>query len=70
LFDRESVLAKGMDKKWRMLHLTQQEQKVVLVLIFLFLTGLAVKSWRAAHPPNSNLIQSSPERSSEAQARP
>jgi hypothetical protein len=34
-----------------MLRLTQQEQKVLIVLVFLLLLGLAVKSWKTAHPP-------------------
>ncbi len=33
--------------KW----LTQREQMVMAVVLFLLLTGLAVKAWRTAHPP-------------------
>ncbi len=33
--------------KW----LTQREQMVVAVVLFLLLTGLAVKAWRTAHLP-------------------
>jgi len=32
------------------LNLTKQQQFVLCAVLFLFLTGLAVKAWRAAHP--------------------
>jgi hypothetical protein len=31
--------------------LTKQEQKVLCLIFVLLLTGWAVKTWRAAHPP-------------------
>jgi hypothetical protein len=34
-------------------HLTKQEQYVLLLVIGLLLLGWAVKSYRAAHPPQS-----------------
>jgi len=34
-----------------MKHLTKEQQKVLCVIILLLLTGLAVKTWRRAHPP-------------------
>lgn len=34
-----------------MLHLTRQQQLVLSLILFLLLTGWAVKTWRAAHPP-------------------
>jgi hypothetical protein len=33
-----------------MLNLTKQQQFVLCAVLFLFLTGLAVKAWRAGHP--------------------
>lgn len=33
-----------------MLHLTKKEQTVLTVVMLLLLTGLAVKSYRTAHP--------------------
>ena len=34
-----------------MKYLTQEQQKVLCVILLLLLTGLAVKTWRTAHPP-------------------
>ena len=34
-----------------MLNLTRQQQLVIVLVIFLFLTGWTVKAWRTAHPP-------------------
>jgi hypothetical protein len=34
-----------------MVNLTRQEQGVLAVVLGLLLVGLAVKAWRAAHPP-------------------
>ncbi len=34
-----------------MIPLTKQEQRVVLIVFLLLLTGLAVKTYRAGHPP-------------------
>ena len=34
-----------------MKYLTKEQQKVLCVILFLLLTGLAVKTWRTAHPP-------------------
>lgn len=34
-----------------MKYLTKEQQTVLCVIIFLLLTGLAVKTWRTAHPP-------------------
>jgi hypothetical protein len=36
-----------------MKYLTKEQQKVLLIIVFLLLTGLAVKTWRTMHPPNS-----------------
>ena len=44
-----------------MKYLTKEQQIVLCVIIFLLLTGLAVKTWRTAHPkpwePNKTMIQ-------------
>lgn len=34
-----------------MKYLTKEQQTVLGVILFLLLAGLAVKTWRAAHPP-------------------
>jgi hypothetical protein len=34
-----------------MKYLTKEQQKVLGVILLLLLTGLAVKTWRIAHPP-------------------
>jgi hypothetical protein len=34
-----------------MKYLTKEQQKVLCVILFLLLTGLAVKTWRTTHPP-------------------
>lgn len=36
-----------------MKYLTKEQQKVLCVIILLLLTGLAVKTWRTAHPKTS-----------------
>jgi hypothetical protein len=33
--------------------LTNEQQKVLCVILLLLLTGLAVKTWRTAHPPRT-----------------
>ena len=33
-----------------MKYLTKEQQKVLFVILLLLLTGLAVKTWRIAHP--------------------
>ena len=47
-----------------MQHLTKKEQTVLTVVMLLLLTGLAVKSYRTAHPPKiqDNATGTSPER--------
>ena len=32
-------------------YLTKEQQKVLCMILLLLLTGLAVKTWRTAHPP-------------------
>jgi hypothetical protein len=32
-------------------YLTKEQQKVLCVILLLLLVGLAVKTWRTAHPP-------------------
>jgi hypothetical protein len=39
--------------KW----LTKQEQLVLCIVLGLLLTGWAVKTWRAAHPPTAAATQ-------------
>ena len=34
-----------------MKYLTKEQQTVLCVVLFLLLTGLAVKTWRVKHPP-------------------
>jgi hypothetical protein len=34
-----------------MLNLTQQQRRALCVVLFLVLSGWAVKAWRLAHPP-------------------
>lgn len=36
-----------------MKHLTKEQQTVLCVVLFLLLTGLAVKTWRIKHPSAS-----------------
>ncbi len=36
-----------------MKYLTKEQQKVLGVILLLLLTGLAVKTWRTAHPPQA-----------------
>jgi hypothetical protein len=36
----------------RMKYLTKEQQTVLCVILFLLLTGLAVKTWRIQHPPH------------------
>ena len=33
-----------------MKYLTKEQQKVLVIILLLLLTGLAVKTWRTAHP--------------------
>ena len=40
-----------------MKYLTQDQQKVLCVILLLLLTGLAVKTWRTAHPPEQATSQ-------------
>ncbi len=35
-----------------MKYLTKEQQTVLCVILFLLLTGLAVKTWRIKHPPH------------------
>ncbi len=37
--------------------LTKQEQLVLCIVLGLLLTGLAVKTWRTAHPPTPAVVQ-------------
>lgn len=39
-----------------MKYLTKDQQTVLCVIILLLLTGLAVKTWRAAHPPRDRAL--------------
>jgi hypothetical protein len=39
--------------------LTKEQQKVLCVILFLLLTGLAVRTWRTAHPPKHLAPQTS-----------
>jgi hypothetical protein len=46
-------------------HLTNEQQKVIAVILLLLLTGLAVKTWRTAHPasrlaPNNSAAAQKP----------
>ena len=36
-----------------MKYLTEEQQKVLCVILLLLLTGLIVKTWRTAHPPDA-----------------
>lgn len=36
-----------------MKYLTKEQQKVLGVILLLLLTGLGVKTWRTAHPPEA-----------------
>lgn len=36
-----------------MKYLTKEQKKVLGVVLLLLLTGLAVKTWRTAHPPHA-----------------
>ncbi len=40
--------------------LTGQEQKVLAIVLFLLLVGMAVKTWRTANPPEMPLTQIEP----------
>ena len=37
-----------------MKYLTKEQQKVLTMILLLLLTGLAVKTWRTAHPPKTS----------------
>ena len=39
-----------------MKHLTKEQQKVLCIVVLLLLVGLAVKTWRLAHPPTHHPI--------------
>jgi hypothetical protein len=41
-------------------YLTKEQQTVLCVIILLLLTGLAVKTWRTAHPPRENAATNTP----------
>jgi hypothetical protein len=41
-------------------RLTKQEQLVLCVVLGLLLTGWAIKSYRAAHPPGQRIQQARP----------
>ena len=44
----------------RMKYLTKEQQTVLCVIILLLLTGLAVKTWRTAHPPKDRPVSAAP----------
>jgi hypothetical protein len=48
-----------------MKYLTKEQQKVLCVILLLLLTGLAVRTWRLAHP--SRQTSNASERSSSVQ---
>ena len=37
-------------------YLTKEQQKVLCMVVLLLLIGLAVKTWRTAHPPKQDTI--------------
>lgn len=43
-----------------MKHLTKDQQTVLCVIIFLLLTGLAVKAWRIKHPAADHAATAAP----------
>jgi hypothetical protein len=43
-----------------MKYLTNEQQKVLCVILLLLLTGLAVKTWRTAHPPKHAVTTQAP----------
>jgi len=43
----------GKSTKESPVQLTRQQQKLLVSVVLLLLTGLAVKSWRTANPPQS-----------------
>jgi len=45
-----------------MKYLTKEQQKVLCVILLLLLTGLAVKTWRNAHPTQqtTNTVSKTP----------
>jgi len=45
-----------------MKYLTKEQQKVLCVILLLLLTGLAVKTWRTAHPTQqtTNTVSETP----------
>lgn len=43
-----------------MKHLTKEQQTVLCVVLFLLLTGLAVKTWRIKHPSASPAATAAP----------
>ncbi len=50
-----------------MIPLTKQEQRVVLIVFLLLLTGLAVKTYRTRQPPDGG--HSAPEASTHANSQ-
>jgi hypothetical protein len=45
-----------------MKHLTKEQQTVLCVIILLLLTGLAVKTWRTAHPSSQAAATRAPQK--------
>ena len=43
-----------------MKFLTAQEQKVLAIVLFLLLVGMAVKTWRTANPPEMPVAKIEP----------
>jgi|TARA_B100000959_G_scaffold68916_1_gene72995 hypothetical protein len=43
-----------------MKFLTAQEQKVLAIVLFLLLVGMAVKTWRTANPSEMPVVQIEP----------
>lgn len=52
--------ARYSQSRHAMKHLTKEQQKVLCVIILLLLTGLAVKTWRRAHPPTDPAVTAWP----------
>ncbi len=43
-----------------MKYLTKDQQTVLCVILFLLLTGLAVRTWRTTHPPRDRAATVAP----------
>jgi len=43
-----------------MKFLTEQEQKVLAIVLFLLLVGMTVKTWRTANPPEMPVAKIEP----------